>query len=276
LSANLLARAGAHDYIARLMRKDMSKVIVERPRTGRSRAGLRSGRTRVVADDDGEPLRTSKGAAREPKQEPPKTKSLNENLNPLKRYLAAQVGRPWNKVYAEISEHLKPSSTVQQHVRDHLDDFVATRTRMQKGVVMVTPRFGGERPLAEDYSLYYVHPRTGLLRKNEHCASWNARRRRARAKAAADLAQRVRVVDAATQLHLFGETWWEVKLAKIGHVTHKDAKGRSYRAPQNHVDVVKSARLSMLAPEALYGRHDVYAVAKRPLSKAEMKRLKLR
>jgi hypothetical protein len=67
-----------------------------------------------------------------------------------------------------------------------------------------------------------------------------------------------------------------VKLAKIGRVTHKDAKGRSYRAPQAYVDVVKSARLSKLAPEALYGRHDVHAVAKRPLSKAEMKRLKLR
>lgn len=35
------------------MRKDMSKVIVERPRTGRSRAGLRPGRTRTLVDDDG-------------------------------------------------------------------------------------------------------------------------------------------------------------------------------------------------------------------------------
>ena len=49
---------------------------------------------------------------------------LNENLAPLQRYLARQVGRPWNKIYAEIAEHLKPTSTVQQHVRDHLKDFV--------------------------------------------------------------------------------------------------------------------------------------------------------
>src|SRR5690606_3338863 len=118
------------------MRKDMSKVIVERPRLGRSRAGLRPGRTRVVVDDEGEPLRTSKGPVREPRAKTQKTKSLNENLNPLRRYCAANVGRPWDKVYSEISAHLKPTSTVQQHVRDHLDDFVAVKTRMKGGVVV--------------------------------------------------------------------------------------------------------------------------------------------
>src|SRR5262245_12272313 len=138
------------------MRKDMSKVIVERPRVGRAWAGLKPGRTRVVADDDGEPLRTSKGAAREPKGRERRTKALNENLNPLRRYLAAQVGRPWNTVYAEISQHLKPSSTVQQHVRDHLDDFVAVKTRMKGGKVVITPRYGGERAIDEDWCYFYV------------------------------------------------------------------------------------------------------------------------
>ncbi len=115
------------------MRKDMSKVIVERPRTGRSRAGLRPGRTRTLVDDDGEPIK-AKGA-REPKGREQKTKHFNETLNPLKRYLASNVGRPWDKVYSEISEHLKPSSTVQQHVRDHLQDFVAIKTRSLTGGV---------------------------------------------------------------------------------------------------------------------------------------------
>ena len=133
------------------MRKDMSKVIVERPRLGHSAAGKKPGRTQALVDDDGEPIR-AKGA-REPKRPPVKTKNFNETLNPLKRYLASNVGRPWNKVYSEISEHLKPTSTVQQHVRDHLDDFVATKTRMKGGVVVMTPRFGGERALADDWCL---------------------------------------------------------------------------------------------------------------------------
>lgn len=243
------------------MRKDMSKVIVERPRRGRAVAGKKPGRTRALTDDDGEPIK-AKGA-REPKGREQRTKGLNETLNPLKRYLASNVGRPWNKVYSEISEHLKPTSTVQQHVRDHLEDFVAIKTRMRAGQVMVTPRFGGERALADHHSLYYVHPRTGILRKNEHYQRWGARWRAARLKAEAELAKRMRIVDDKTQLHLFDGAWWEVKLAKI------PAHGA-------YEDVVHRSRLVRTPVAGLYGREGVYACAKRQLSKAEMKKLGLR
>jgi len=243
------------------MRKDMSKVIVERPRTGRSRAGLRPGRTRTLVDDDGEPIK-AKGA-REPTKRPQKDKNLNETLNPLKRYLASNIGRPWDKVYSEISEHLKPTSTVQQHVRDHLQDFVATKTRTRAGAIMVTNRWGGERPLTESYCLYYVHPRTKLLRKNEHYQRFGARWRAAKIKEAAELAKRMRVIDEKTQLHLFGDAWWEVKLAKTPPA-----------GP--YTDVVRRAKLSTLNAEKLYGRHGVHARDKRQLSKAEIKKLKLR
>jgi len=70
------------------MRKDMSKVIVERPRSGRAAAGLRAGRTRALTDDDGEPIR-AKGAREPAKSRAEKTKRLNETINPLKRYLAS-------------------------------------------------------------------------------------------------------------------------------------------------------------------------------------------
>jgi len=243
------------------MRKDMSKVIVERPRLGRSVAGKKPGRSQALVDDDGEPIRAR--GAREPKRPPQKTKNLNETLNPLKRYLASNVGRPWNKVYSEISEHLKPTSTVQQHVRDHVDDFVATKTRMKGGVVVVTPRFGGERTLDEDWCLYYVHPRTGILRKNEKYKRWTQRRREQRKKAEAELAARMRVVDEKTQIHLFDGVWWEVKLAKI-------PPGALYS------DVVHRAKLSKMDGEKLYGRYGVYARDKRQLSKAEIKKLGLR
>jgi len=246
--------------MARFMRKDMSKVIVERPRVGRSAAGLRPGRTRAVEDDDGAPIRARGAVA--PTRKPQKTKSLNENLNPLRRYLQSQVGRPWNKVYSEISENLKPSSTVQQHVRDHLEDFVAVKTRMKAGVVMAAQRFGGERALEEDHHRFYVHPRTGLLRENPHQKSWNARFRAKRVAAEKELAARMRAIDAKTQLHkLKDEIWWEVKLGKIG----------DGREP----DVVLAANLSKLAPALLYGREGVRAIAKRQLNKAEKKKLGL-
>lgn len=158
---------------------------------------------------------------------------------------------------------MKPTSTVQQHVRDHLDDFVAIKTRMKAGkVVVASVRYGGERPLERDYSLFYVHPRTGLLRKNEHRISRTKLARELREAKQAALDARMRVVDAKTQLHLFEDSWWEVKLAKI--------------PAGAYVDVVERAELSELPPHRLYDRHGVYAREKRQLSKAEMKRLKLR
>jgi hypothetical protein len=257
------------------MRKDMSKVIVERPRRGRAVAGLRPGRTRALVDDDGEPIR-AKGA-KEPKGRAQKTKWLNENLNPLKRYLAAQVGRPWRKVYSEISEHLKPTSTVQQHVRDHLSDFVAINARREKGVLWAETHYGRPMPLSDTNHLYYVHPRTGLLLKNEQRVNRTEAKRRERAAEQAEMAARMRVIDATTQVHLFKDTWWEVKLAKVKQYQKRDPlTGGYYTAQDRYTDVVHSAKLSGMQAEKLYGRHGVYAAEKRQLSKAEIKRLKLR
>jgi hypothetical protein len=242
------------------MRKDMSKVIVERPRLGRAAAGLKPGRTRALVDDDGEPIK-AKGA-REPKAPLRKTKALNENLNPLRRYLESNVDRPWNKVFSEISEHLKATSTVQQHVRDHLEDFVAVKTRMRKGEVVVINRYGGEAPLSAGYFRLYVHPRTGLLRKNQYHKSWSARHREKRKREEQERAKRMRVINDKTQAHLFDGVWWEVKLAK-------------WTPERPCVDVVHDAGLSTTPLEQLYGRSGVYARARRAYSKAEKKELAL-
>ena len=244
------------------MRKDMAKVIVERPRRGRSWAKVaKPGRTRALVDDDGEPLRAAKPSRGEPRTKAHKSKNLNENLSPLKRYLAKNVGRPWDKVYSEISENLKPSSTVQQHVRDHIEDFVAVKARMRAGEVIVPGRFGSDRPLTDGHVMFYVHPRTKLLKKNPHYGTWNSRWRKAKAEAAAERAERMREIDAKTQAHLFDGVWWEVKLGPIGD-------GRE-------ADVVLSAKLTSLAPHELYGKYDVRAVAKRIYSKVEKKKLEL-
>ena len=240
------------------MRKDMSKIIVERPRHGHAIRTQRGGRSRVILDDDGVPT-----AARELERPPRKEKMLNENLAPLTRYLAANAGRPWNKVYSEISEHLKPTSTVQQHVRDHIEDFVAIKTRMVTGKVFVAnSRHGGERAIDDTSFRFYVHPRTGLLKENAKRLNKTALKRGLREAKAADLAGRMRVIDAKTQLHLFDGVWWEVKLAKIGRADVEP-------------DVVLRAKLTTLPPEKLYGRAGVRACEKRQLNKAEKKKLGL-
>ncbi len=129
------------------MRADMARVIVERPRI----PDPNPRRGRAVPLDD---LPKQQGMRR---PYAPNGKALNENLNPLRRYLEKQVGRPWDKVYAEISAHLRPTSAVQQHVRDHLHDFVAVKPRRLAN--QLRQRRGSDLW----HQPFYVHPRTGLL-----------------------------------------------------------------------------------------------------------------
>jgi hypothetical protein len=232
----------------------MPKVIVERPRRGSTKRA-RVGRAVPLEGEDGEVLRQRLSAPRKQKN-----KHLNENLAPLRRYLAAQVGRPWSKVYSEIAENLKPTSTVQQHVRDHVEDIVAVKCRMKGGAVFTSGgRFGGERPLSQEWRKLYVHPRTGLLRRNDTAVTWaQARRLSAEAKAA-ERAARLREIGPKVQLHLLDDgCWWEVRLARG-------------RPEDGAVDVVHRAKLSTRDLADLYGRDGVHASEKRILSKAEKK-----
>ncbi|MGE0828481.1 MAG: hypothetical protein AB7O04_03920 [Hyphomonadaceae bacterium] len=241
----------------------MSKVIVERPRIGHSGRWTRAGKTRALLDEADDPLR-----ARAPvRDKPVKTKSLNENLAPLKRFLQSRVGRPWNKVYAEISEHLRPSNAVQQHVRDHLEDFVALHARMENGKVVAQGRFGGHRDLADSSFRFYVHPKTGLLKESPY---WKGRAQRfhdAREAAVRAAAANRREIAEFVQWHMLNDgQWWEVRLKP----------GPAEAAPGPHKplalrDAVLLAGLSTLSPRALYGRANVYAAEIAKLTKAEKK-----
>ena len=82
------------------MRSDMFKVIVERPRWGASHAS--SPKLKRTKD------RTLKhiGHKRHAFENAPYTKSLNENLAPLVRFLRSRRGQPWDSVFSEICERL--------------------------------------------------------------------------------------------------------------------------------------------------------------------------
>lgn len=253
------------------MREDMSKVIVERPRRGGS-FNPKPGRTRVVLDDEGMPTR-----AREQVKRPQRTKSLNENLAPLQRFLVSRAGKPWDKVRSEISEHLKPSSTVQQHVIDHLGDLVAMDVAWVDDQWMVTHRrFGRRMPLAESGYRLFVHPRSGLLLKNEAWRSWSTRRRERD-----DPAARRRDLGPFRQAHLFGDgAWWDVVLEGDPTVVQKvfDSGRRTFHKSLANVkveDAVHAAGLSDMPLAQLYGRAAVHAVSVRRMTKAERKKLQL-
>ena len=105
------------------MRDDMKKVLVTRPRHGSTMknqqvSNLR--REKITQDYDG-PTRTSMkpNAARYTDR-----KQLNENLNPLLRYLEKNCGRPWDRIYSEIRNKNPLGSAVTEHIYEHLFFFV--------------------------------------------------------------------------------------------------------------------------------------------------------
>lgn len=146
------------------MREDMSRVIVERPRLG----GDRGRKGRVVPLED---LPKQEGIRRRHVLSG-EVKRLNENLAPLRRYLEQQVGRPWGKIYSEIACHLRADNTVQQHVRDHLANFVAITPRRLSGRFSL---LGGETRLW--YQPLYVDPKDGLLKRTDRLPEAKALRR---------------------------------------------------------------------------------------------------
>ncbi|MDZ4761156.1 MAG: hypothetical protein SGJ21_08810 [Alphaproteobacteria bacterium] len=254
------------------MRKDMSKVIVERPRTGGG--PQRKGRTVALdSDNDTGPLRQ-----RVVVRKPQRTKQLNENLAPLRRFLQSSVGRSWNKVHSELSDNIRPTSTVQQHVLDHVAEFVATNAFMQDGEVFVTlDRFGGEpTPVKASWALFYVHPKTGRLMKN----------RDQRSPPPAKVVKRDRPEDrrrdlgALRQAHLFGDgAWWDIVL-EANPVRREKTRDSEKRVSTRKValsfeDVVLAKGFSDMTAQKLYGRGDVHAVSARRLTKAERKKLDL-
>jgi hypothetical protein len=150
------------------MREDMCKVIVERPRLRYGRhAGSRYQRAKVKhmrsRDLEGAPRCQSMKFAVHRK------KWFNENLSPLRRFLEGQIGRPWDKVYSEICAGIDRKSAVQEHIAQHIDDFVVRDVELVEGRPF-RRRYGVLEPIELGtrnrgrFGLY-VCPRTRLLRR---------------------------------------------------------------------------------------------------------------
>jgi hypothetical protein len=185
------------------MREDMSRVIVERPRLGGGRT--RKGRARPLED-----LPKQEGMQR-PHMRSGDWKMLNENLAPLRRYLERQVGRPWDKIYSEIARHLRVDNAVQQHVRDHLSDFVAVRPRRRSGKAYIAGGNIGRHDRLW-YQPLYVDPKDGLLKRTDRLPEAKAlRRARQRLPELPDCI----ALALDRELRRVGGLWYEVTLARL-------------------------------------------------------------
>ena len=152
------------------MRADMAKVLVERPRPG-SRMGSMPGKgyrkrmNRAMAHPDGVP--SHEGMTDRYNW----TRGFNENLAPLKRYVASQVGRPWDTVHSEICERINLGNVVQKHILTHLYDYVVTDVMMIDGRPCWGKPTWGNRTVGVPIEAsrfrfqFYVCPKSGILKR---------------------------------------------------------------------------------------------------------------
>jgi hypothetical protein len=186
------------------MRKDMNKVLTERPRVGGD-DGQKHERTykhklrvrskqyykNIEVDD-----RPTKESMRKRHDRGGSSKSFSDHIKPLERYLLAQVGRPWDKVWSEICQVLKGTSLQANHVKDHVKGYV-----------------GGIPHSGQKYFAYneWWNPRrnlvwvdeNGILRKGEQ-------RRRLRAKDLKKTYDHVRESD-TVEYHKINGGWYRLE-----------------------------------------------------------------
>lgn len=153
------------------MRKDMYKIICERPRRGGGYSGdhhpYRKAK-KVVLDDDLECVDVFSGRTKLPIKPIGLSwddyKSFSDYLAPLYRFIDKKVGRLWDDVYAEICENITLDSTTRRHVRQHVDDYVTVNVIFNEHGDPCTAfgrRWGGYIPLEKGE--LYKDPVTGIL-----------------------------------------------------------------------------------------------------------------
>lgn len=109
------------------MRKDMSKVLTTRPRYGGNTTGMRKTYEKKNTPRE---VRYFKGVKVDlsPKRESMKrkhkvdgdSKYFSDHIEPLRRYLRKQVGRPWDDVWSEICQEFRGTGLQAQHIKQHV------------------------------------------------------------------------------------------------------------------------------------------------------------
>lgn len=191
------------------MRRDMAKVIVERPRI--LEGSPRKGRG---LDED---LPAKIGMRRHQRLRGG-FKMLNENLSPLRRFLHKQVGRRWDDVYSEISKHLRADNTVQQHVRDHVRDFVDIIPGPEQWYTVILSDGSKERRFRPSWRDLYVDPRDGILKRAKVREGRAAERRRVEREKPINTV----VLDGMHELKLIGGIWYEVTYAPLPEPIYRE------------------------------------------------------
>jgi hypothetical protein len=255
------------------MREDMAKVIVERPRTG-GKATLRGEKRRLQRLDPDEWERHESIRERWTRSLGYDRKQLNENLNPLERFLASKIGKRWNDVFSEISERINRNSAVQLHIWQHIEDYVELDVILVDGVAKLNRseyRFLASGEYSHISSRFYVNPITGILCDNEKYRSW-------RHRGSGWKHQDPYTVVDGKYYRKVDNLWYEFELKPVPDCFLRKNNfhlGRGYvESVFDHFLRHHYTKEELSSLHSAHGRPNVYAGSKRQAGKKEIKRIK--
>lgn len=190
------------------------------------------------------------------------------------------MGRPWNKVFSEICAGIDGRNTVQQHIRQHIEDFIATTVEMRDGeLVDLHDRWGFNLRSGGLRQELYVDPRSGLIRINKHYGVWRHERIEKAKRARAEIEARRRTIDEDTQLHRLDGIWFQVTVGvlpvgRAREMAINDPLERSAIRDKRYDAILRRevARNDEHSTERqrIYGARNRYGISKRQLSKREL------
>ncbi len=120
-------------------------------------------------------------------------KTFGEHLSPLAGWVRTCLNRPWDKCFSELMSTFDTRKVTNQHILQHLFDYIETDVFEKDGVLWYTRRgfySGNPQPLKESYAQFYVHPRTGIVLRNKGRLTYRQVQRKRRAEEQAVLAAR--------------------------------------------------------------------------------------
>src|SRR5215475_6473969 len=226
------------------MREDMSKVVIERPRSGHSlpsyKTRLRIRRYDPEKDYEDIPKRVS--GSRSKYVRAGETKYFSDFLSPLRRFLRTNVGRPWDLVYSEMKESLDDRKVTGRHVFEHVDREVETHALIGEDGELYKLEYGGRLlPIYE----FYVDPRTGLLCWSDY-NPW--RRARGKSKTAGEEINHVRLGANTGYVKMKG-IWYFIEFKSYEKEDDRDQANQPLRSIS--IPEISSASLLLLRKKQL-------------------------
>lgn len=198
------------------MRADLNKLLCERERLGHTKSykDVRRNKKFDAADDDGALHSRESMKHRHVRHGEPK--SFNENLNPLWGQVRKAVGRPWNKFYSDLCKNFDKRSVINQHILEHLMQYVETDVHVKDGELYFRNNYSGDVPLKRDtFTEFYVDPRDGILKRNKNYKRWSQQNRELRKKREAEEAKITCWLDDDNVLRKVDDVWFHFTLKDI-------------------------------------------------------------